>query len=735
MSWRAGLDGYTTNGLDPICKFWFGKLSGHKESRQVALARLLDNAATVAGAVATWPAPIRQAIAIAGAHPGADPERLIHEIAAAGLEDAPALVSTLFTRGVLFPATPRSTPDDAARGHTALVMPPAFASTTEAFHVRPAAFPPVPDASVLAVEVSEGDSLAAAAGELIRLGDRGKLSLLVSGLPSKASLVAIRKAVAPYPRIDGALVFQAAVAARMFKLDPLTQRAVPAAAARDLHPDLWPRVLTLGMTGPLSWWIDDHTAQDDGHLSEWLRADQYDELKMGDLAGARSLLLGIVRRLPNNAWFRADSIVDEAIRLLDTVGFRLANLAHHRWGGARPRGASDCARQRTALSAIVSRTLPGLGLLDVGSTAAGPIAPPSRRDAPRQLDNAFQSRDDRDPKKPRWSPTPSTLVVRRTAVGEAVLGIAPTARKVSPSIPAGAVLVGADFEVVAPRDALPAKLRTALDRLAVAAPLGPHDPVRRWRIERERWTNAAQSGVDGAGTLAELARLSGRPAPANVVDTTGAWTASFERVRAWMHHELVEWASTADREAALASVSGAERVGTRFALVPAGRVQGVRLDVSAPPLRVLQASDDGTLRILGGLDLFGRALVDRIAPPGKDGVRRLDREALTGSDVAAWRAELEPRLRAPMALGFEARLRGWSGGLGGARTASVEVLQFASVAEARLATSVPEVQACVALSLGAGMVIVKPKRMAELRKVLAGLGIGVETGLVIGAAD
>lgn len=279
-------------------------------------------------------------------------------------------------------------------------------------------------------------------------------------------------------------------------------------------------------------------------------------------------------------------------------------------------------------------------------------------------------------------------------------------------------------------EGLPAKLKAALDRLAVAAPVGAHDPVRRWRIERERWTNAAQGGVDGAGTLAELARLSGRPAPVNVVETVAAWTSSFERIRAWTHHDLVEWPSDAEREAALAGVNGAERVGARFALVPAGRVAGQRLDVSAPPLRVLQASDDGTLRLYGGLDLLGRGLVDRLAPPGNDGVRRLDREALKVMSGEAWMAELEPRLRAPMALGFEARLRGWSGGLRGARAAAVEVVQFASAAEARLATAVPEVAACVAMSLGAGVVLVKPKRMAELRKVLAGLGIEVAAGAV-----
>lgn len=728
MSWRAGLDGYNTSALDPIFRFWIGKLVGHKEARVAAVAAVLADEAKVTAAVQGWPAELRRAIVLAMANPLLDAEGFVHVLAAAGLEDSPKVADTLFARGVLFPTEPCSDPQDASRKGVELALAPGFIAKVERFSPIPAPLHAVPPARVLAVETSDGDVLASAGSEIIRLADRGKLPILVSGLPSKPALAALRKAMLPYPGVDGALVLMSAVGCGLLTAEPFSQRLATSAFARELPAELWPKALTMGLAGVDGRWIDDHRATDDGELSFWLRAEHWDEFQPTDLAAARTLLLGILGRLPNEGWYAVDAIVDDAIRLLDTVGFRRANLGH--WSSARPSGPYECDKQRTVLAAVLTRTFPALGLLDVGSTVAGPISRPSRAIHGRSLDREYQNPHNRDPKKPIWTPTPSPLLVRWSEVGARILGRTSTQRVATTSV--GTVHVGADFEVVAPRDGLPGKLRTALDQLAVAAPLGPHDPVRRWRIERERWTNAVQGGVDAAATLAELARLSGRPVPANVTDTLAAWTASFDRIRAWTQHDLVEWASEADRDAALASVPGVQRIGARFALVPLGRIGGTRVDAGGPPPRVIQTADDGTLRVLGGLDLLGRTLVDRIAPVGKDGTRRLDRAALAGGDVAALMAELEPRLRAPMALGFEARLRGWSGGFGAARSAPAELLQFATAADARLALALPEVKDCVVGAVGGAVVVVKPKRMAELRKALAALGIGVETGLKLG---
>lgn len=469
-------------------------------------------------------------------------------------------------------------------------------------------------------------------------------------------------------------------------------------------------------------WIDDVPSRE---------SDIVYELTEGDFLAPRASQAGAVRagcaallaRLDSDDWVSIDALVARVLEANPSLGF----MAQPNWPGERwsPRtlGATDTLRQRALVQSVFCHTFRLLGLVEVGAVDE-PYVAPERPPFRPELDAAHRGRHSdyhgRANQLPTFVAPPSPYVVRRTALGRAVLGL-----PASLDAPAASLHVGADFELQAPERDLSLADALWLDRVAVATGQ-PGDPVRRWRLDRRRWGEAIQAGLAGAASQARLAEMAPRGLPDNVRVSLEDWTRAFGVVQLTQGHDLAEWPSAADRDRAVAGIPGARAVGERFALVEPGALKAPVVDYQRPPPRWLRLGAKGVVEAAapGHPDLLGEGRVAALCCE-RGGVRQLDPAKLRGLARAAVEQVLEPRSVAPMHPEFAALLAAYTGEIGAPRARAAELLLLEDQVAARWVMALPGAATHLAGWLGGGVLEVKPGHTAKLKKLLAELGVEV----------
>lgn len=726
----AFLDDLESLSVDAAHSFWFGKqaTAGRrgKAPRIEAIAEVLADPRQVEAAIRTWPTELRQAIAVAHASGDDSVAALEAALAGAGLVHAIELLAELVVRGVLLPLPGvysgkvharniHRTPDRRLR------LLPAAAAIAGPPPRIPLPLASVPDAEVLTVFPADPGVLVGDVLRVAALTGRRRLRTNSDGWPGAPLVAAVAKELG-HPgllplmvaldggalTIEGGMLAPAELLAQNLPLDALVG-------------------MLFGNFSDAGRWCDDAAGEHGPELGE-LGYAGWREPTDAERIAARRFLAAALRRLEATGWVRVDDLVDHVLALAPALGRR-----QERWTSASA-GVSERANQRRLLAAIVTRTFHAFGLVDVGACVEDAELP--RRGAPQGAsdgdfrDESRAAYDVAERKKPIWKPQPSPFVLRVTPLGRRVLD-PETAPAPAPAVRSRGLHVGVDFEVVAHRKDADPGLLFQLDNAAVALPGAATDPVRRWRLDRERWLDALEGGLEAEVLLAALAEASDRPLPENVLETVRGWTAQFGRTRLFAGFDLAEFSSVAELDAAIVGVAEAVRVGPTQALVPSGWIEGRVID-NGRAARCLTVDEDTVVHVdLAAADL---GLPRHLRPYARQEAPdrwRLDRALAPRGRSERVLGMLELRSQAPLPMPVVARVRAWCGELPAARAERVEVVQVAADVAAGLA-ALPEVAPHVRGVLPGGLLVVTDGRRKALVKALEALGVRVEEGLAFG---
>lgn len=571
-------------------------------------------------------------------------------------------------------------------------------------------YAPVPDAQVREVRPNRGGETAARLTAVVACAARVRLKVNKDGSLSAGAIATVRKELGVE---TGEVAWLIALAAAAELLSVQDGRLEPSGTAEPGLGALLARVRRgFERRGG---WLDDIDVSDP---------------KPPELGGttpesallARALVYGTLARIRTDGWVRLDAIVDTLVALDPLVGYR--GDRYRPWDRPRTDSPSRKQRQVDYVRGAIVQAAWRLGIVDLGTTGAWYA--PERISSDYRYDERFRGGIGylraADAKLPEWSRTPCDLVVRIPPLGRRVLGLTDEEPPVE-AVPG--FHVGMDYEVVAPIATTPAALLYALDRVGLALPAAPADPVRRWKLERERWLAALQGGLDGAALLTTLATAQGRPLPANLTDTIAGWSEGYGTLTLWTRHDLVEYPDRAARDAA--AVAGGTAIGDRFLLVRQGLAPGTLLDYGGPPTRVLDVGPDGALTLHATPDLLVADEVSAVAS-GEGRTLRLDPAKLRGRPAAATLAWLRARARAPLTEGTAIAVRGWCGDVP-AQLAVVDLLQLRDASDAAALLEHRELAQHVAGVLYGGLIVLKPGARGPVLAALAALGITPETKL------
>jgi hypothetical protein len=331
-------------------------------------------------------------------------------------------------------------------------------------------------------------------------------------------------------------------------------------------------------------------------------------------------------------------------------------------------------------------------------------------------------------------------LVRLSAFGRHLLAGGPE----PPAPPAypQTLLVQPNAEILAYRQGLTPPLVAALSRFARWKGLGPACTLE---LTPEQTYRGLESGLTLPMILQTLSRHSAREVPPAVVDLLRRWASKRERITAFASAVLVEFATPAELEAALArgivAIGLTDRIGiTADGAEPAlGQLRLIaNRDYESKPQRCVSVAADGvTLTVdAAAADLLLDAELGRFAAPlppepAAAGRRfRLSPELLRRAaatiplaEIDAWFAD---RTGQPLSPAGRLFLLGPQSPPPAA--ARLLVVRFPTPELADGAMQWPETRALVAERLGPTAVAVEPENLDPLRKVLADVGVSLTTG-------
>jgi hypothetical protein len=190
-------------------------------------------------------------------------------------------------------------------------------------------------------------------------------------------------------------------------------------------------------------------------------------------------------------------------------------------GGRRWDSLPNLRGQRHDLVAFLLQLCLPMGLIDM----AGKLALPETGLSGGYV--VFSA--NRSQAKP-WVPPPTHMAFRLTPIGKAaLLGTAAPEEKASTE----QLHVTPDFFVVVPVRADPALL-LLLGKAAISMPMQAGDPVRQFRLERERWVQSLQSGLNAEEFMTKLEKATGRPLPALNRCTRSTSNSRVREARPWL---------------------------------------------------------------------------------------------------------------------------------------------------------------------------------------------------------
>ena len=346
------------------------------------------------------------------------------------------------------------------------------------------------------------------------------------------------------------------------------------------------------------------------------------------------------------------------------------------------------------------------------------------------------------------------LAVRLSSLGRALLGAEPGATPATaPPTDTGRVVVQPSFQILAMG---PVSL-AVLARLDLFADRQRADRgAFEYRLSRESVYRGQQLGVDAAEVITFLIAATGQELPQNVRRSLEEWAAHHERIIFRSGVSLVQAATPELLSEVLAQPETApflaRRVTPQVALVAKGAVEplidalvkrGLFPAVSGPNPRSADHSvtiaEDGTIRpihTVPSLHLRGRlARLAEESPPG-DGTWRLTptsvhRAAGNKARVLRLLDELGALHRGPLPEWLVERVRAWGGYYGDATAATLTLMEFRDGETLEELRAQPELKDLL-IPFAAGdraLAAVPAGRLAEVKAILAGLGVHVRDGL------
>ena len=698
------------------------KPGGDRASREQALVAFLSRDGAAKPRPGGW-TPEHEAAAAALTRTGGGLSAII-AVDCLGLPRPEGLLGEVLEFGAVMPTGVPGAPRDTQDWLWAGLPPWRATPAVGAFSPKPA-----PRLRVAAVDpsrvhigpIADAGRLASSFLALRELCETRELKLRADGWPAAAVCKAVEKALQPHPSVGGQrILYWAWMAGLVAARDGRLRAGAPV-------PSDPVEILRLALDGLCSraLWLDD-LPTDDHDVVAALLHPHWGDPDTRQMPAVRSACRVLLSRLDTDDWVPIEALIKAVTEREASIGFMESPSFTGERLSPRDLDASEARMQRVLVESVFCHTFRLLGLVEVGALDA-PYTPPERPPRDSALDRAYRGRHTRYLGKqdalPAYAPPRSSRAIRRTPLGREVLGL-----PVTQPARAARVHVGADFEVHAPARDLPLADALWLDRVALVAG-HPGDPVRRWRLDRKRWGEAMQGGLDGRAGLARLGAMAERGLPDNVRVTIEDWTGAFGVVQLNQGFDLAEWPSRGERDKAIAALPGARAAGERFALLPLGAVKAPVVDYLKPPPRWLRLGpgDEVAAVAKGQPDLLGAGLVARICHT-RDGAQRLDPAKLRPTTSAAVLEFLTKRAVQPPPDDFVALVAAYTGEITPPRARSAELLLVADEAAAQLVMALPGASAHLVGWLGGGVLEVKKGHTAKLRKLLAGVGVEVGEG-------
>lgn len=302
------------------------------------------------------------------------------------------------------------------------------------------------------------------------------------------------------------------------------------------------------------------------------------------------------------------------------------------------------------------------------------------------------------------------------------------------------LLVQPNAEILAYRQGLTPALVAALSRFARWKSIGPACTLELTAAQTYR---GLESGLTLPAILQTLTRHSARPVPPAVADLLGRWAGKRERITVYPSAVLVEFATPAELEAALARGLVAVRLTDRIGMTADGSepdLGQLRLianrDYEARPQRCVTVEDDGiTLTVDGAAaDLLLDAELARLAvplpvAPAAPRRFRLDPQRLRQTGQAISPAELDAwfRDRTGQPLPPAGRLFLFGPQAPPPTLARLWVVRFATAELLDGVLQWPRTRDLIAERLGPTAAAVDPDALSALRQALGELGIPLDS--------
>ena len=326
-------------------------------------------------------------------------------------------------------------------------------------------------------------------------------------------------------------------------------------------------------------------------------------------------------------------------------------------------------------------------------------------------------------------------LVRLSPFGRHLLADGPAPQPV-PAFP-HTLLVQPNAEILAYRQGLTPTLIAMLSRFARWKGLGPACTLE---LTAEQTYQGLESGLTLPKMLQALARHSSRSVPPAVADMLQRLSSKRERITVFASAVLVEFATPAELETAMARGIVAVRLTDRIGMTAEGSEPGLtqlRLianrDYEAKPQRCVTVSEDGiTLTVdAAAADLLLDAEIGRFAipVPGEPSARRFRltaeqlrraAETLPLADIDGW---FHDRTGQPLAPAGRLLMLGPQSPPPVATR--LLVVRFPTPELADGAMQWPETRGLIAERLGPTAVVVTDENIEAMRKVLADVGVSV----------
>lgn len=317
---------------------------------------------------------------------------------------------------------------------------------------------------------------------------------------------------------------------------------------------------------------------------------------------------------------------------------------------------------------------------------------------------------------------------RITPVGRYALGVGPRPME-REAIKNDALIVQADFEIVAFLDRCAPELRRMLDTFCERIHSGE---ASTYRLTQESVYRGIRSGTNVEIFLDYIERSAKNEIPSNVREQFASWGRKVESIVIRTGCQLLEYPTAEEATAAAEEIEGARILGDRFVIADGELPKAEsRIDYRRSMRRCLRQDTDLTLILpWERADLFVAKRLREMGELTRDnGVYRLElaKEKLKNKDDwTFYAAQLEALTVEPLAARFRVALRAWSGDLGGAHSGTATIVRFDAPELCEAAMEFPEVQDFIEGRLGLFALVIESGKLAKFKKALRLRGIIVK---------